>query len=55
MKHNIKEVLKKVDELNELCTALRKAYLKSHPDAPLTAQEIERKKLLEYYLSQQIP
>ena len=42
----LKEVLKRVQALNTTCRALRKAYLKAHPKAPLTDKEIEYNRLL---------
>jgi hypothetical protein len=40
-------VLRQVDELNRSCWRLRAAYLDRHPDAPLTRQEQEYRRLLD--------
>lgn len=45
MTRSMTEVLQEIDQINALCRALRKGYLKHHPDAPLSASELEKKAL----------
>jgi len=44
--------LERVEELNQLCAALRNAYRRSHPDAPETHEEKEVRLLLQRVFEQ---
>jgi hypothetical protein len=34
-------IFREIEELTALCLALRRGYLRTHPDAPRTARELE--------------
>lgn len=43
------EAIRRIDEVTELCLALRAGYLRTHPDAPRTAAEREEEHLRARY------